>query len=81
MVLPLWYAQKCPKGWTKIEWQKIKIQIRHYVIIANHLYQRELDGVLHYCVYEIEIHDTFVACHNNICGDHFVGRLKTQNAL
>lgn len=29
----------------------------------------------------MKIYDTLVACHDNICGDHFVGHLKTQNAL
>lgn len=39
--------QKMPEWLDKNEWRKIKIQNHHYVTIANHLYQRELDWLLH----------------------------------
>lgn len=60
---------------------KIKVHSHYYVIIANRFYLTILDGVLRLYVYEVEIIDIFVACHNSICGGHFAHHLPAQKAL
>ena len=68
-------TQQMPAHLDKNERRKVRVNSRHYVIIAKRLYRRGLDGVLRRCVNEPEITEILVACHDSTCGGHFAGRL------
>ena len=74
-------TQKLPDHLDANERRKIRVNSRHYAIIADRLYRRGVDGVLRRCVSEPEASRIVIACHDGTCGGHFSGRLTAQKIL
>jgi RNase H-like domain found in reverse transcriptase/Integrase core domain/Integrase zinc binding domain len=74
-------TQKLPEHLDANERRKIRVNSRHYAIIANRLYRRGIDGVLRRCVSEPEATKILEACHDGTCGGHFSGRLSALKIL
>ena len=88
-VVPTWYANiatflsthKMPVGLSKVERRKVRVNSKHFAIIAHRLYRRGVDGVLRRCIADEEISLVLEASHDSLCGGHFAGRLTAQKAL
>lgn len=74
-------TQKFPEHLDANGRRKVRVNSRHFAIIANRLYRRGIDGVLRRCVSEPETSKILVACHDGTCGGHFSGRLTAQKIL
>ena len=74
-------TQKLPEHLDANERRKIRVNSRHYAIIANRLYRRGIDGVLRRCLSEPEATKILEACHDGTCGGHFSGRLTALKIL
>ena len=70
-----------PVGLSKVQRRKVRVNSKHFAIIANRLYRRGVDGVLRRCVTAEEIPKVLEAAHDSLCGGHFAGRLTAQKAL
>jgi hypothetical protein len=88
-VVPTWYnhiaeflnTQQMPLVLSKNEHRKIRVNSRHFTLISGHLYRRSADGILQRCVTYQDVPSILEACHDNVCGGHFSGRLTPQKAL
>ena len=87
--VPLWYSYiveflSTQAFLANLDWnerRKIQVNSTNFVIIANKLYRRGIDGILYRCVDYIKVPDILEACHDRACGGHFSGRLTGQKIL
>jgi len=87
--VPAWYehiveflsTEQLPKGLSKNERRKVRVNSTHFALISGKLYRKGVDGLLQRCLTYGEVPAVLEACHDSACGGHFSGRLTAQKAF
>lgn len=70
-----------PEGYIIQQKKELVVRAIDFSIIARHMYKMGSDEVLQWYVPEFERRSIVVDAHVGIVGDHYVGRVTTQNIL
>src|SRR5271167_305613 len=73
--------QTIPEGLTRNEKRYLIPNASHYVIIADDLYRRGLDGTLLRCLEPDESKRALIDVHKGICGSHSNGLTLARKLL
>ncbi len=88
-VVPTWYEhiveflsiQQLPEGLSNNERCRVRINSTHFALISSKLYHKGVDGLLWRCFTYGAVPAILKACHDSVCGGHFLGRLIAQKAF
>jgi hypothetical protein len=66
---------------SSAERRRIRYQARHYIILSDTLYHRDLDSVFRRCLTFDEAEKVLNDCHSGACGGHMSGYATAQKIL
>ena len=73
--------RKCPATFSWEERRNLWIKSKNYLIIANILYRRVVDSIIHCCLSHEEVEFVLNDSYSGTCGGHLYGSTMTHKIL